>query len=354
MISAPIAGSVSDHVGRVPMLLFSLVGTSACFLVIFFAASWEIILIAYICAGFCGNSVAVCSALIADVIAKPSLPFFYALNGSVLQFAFVAGPAISGVLTIVSLEAPFLAVSVFGALVFVALTAVSNKECCARARPPRMSSSIDDHGKDYHGVCKLEILFFFYVIGCMWSATGSWASMNIVFVHARLLWGPAHFGVASACINMIVIVYQIKLQPRLVKTLGPRRCYTFAVAGASGAYLGFASVAWLPVAHLLAAPLFCFFYLLLTFGMHTATSCVSIMMMTDYATPKTRGLLAGLLNTTRMLAMAVSPLVYLRVFQAGHADIGWLCASALALIGCVSFVAGPTHGCARPRATTSA
>ena len=82
MISSPVAGALSDHVGRIPLLMISLAGTSACFLIVFAATSWHFLMLAYALAGVFGNSQSICSALISDIIPEESLAKFYSLLGS--------------------------------------------------------------------------------------------------------------------------------------------------------------------------------------------------------------------------------------------------------------------------------
>jgi len=255
---------------------------------------------------------------------------------------------------LISLEAPFFLVSVLGAVVFVLLTVASGDDRCKRPEAAAKSRSTFEQNGPEAVTKKREIAFFFFVVLCLWSAAGSWASMNVVFAYKRLNWGPADFGIASAVVNVIVMVYQIKLQPKIIKKIGAKRCFAIALMGNSLAFVLFAAVAWLTVQHWSAAPIFCAGYLVLTFCMHTASSCVSIITMTHYATPKTRGLLAGLLNTTRMLAMAVAPLAYLRVFRLGHADKGWLFASTMTSIGCIGHLFGPTRACREDAKVNSA
>ena len=357
MVSSPVAGALSDHVGRIPLLMISLAGTSACFLIVFAATSWHFLMLAYALAGVFGNSQSICSALISDIIPEESLAKFYSLLGSFLQFSYIAGPAIGGLLVVISLEAPFLAISAFGAVVLLLLIITARKDI---VRPhthassdvsatQSASKSITQGGNQRPK--KLEskamVVHFLVVVMCMWMTLSAWSSMGIVYAYDRLGWGPTEFGAASAIVNLIVILYQVRVMPRLLKRFSPTRCYASALVGLSLAMATLASVSWVAQLHYIVFPLFNFAYLLLNFSAHTCMSCATMILMMQYATPQTRGLLAGLMNTVRMVNQSFAPLAYLKMFQLGHVDKAWLFSSGMAAVSFVVFVFGPSRGCER-------
>jgi len=186
----------------------------------------------------------------------------------------------------------------------------------------------------------------------MWFGLSAWGSMNIVFAYVQLGWGPPEFGIASACINAVVLVYQLKLQHRLINCVGPKRCYAGALLGQSAAFATFSACAHIPPKSVASSTVFVAAYLTLTFCAHTASACTSMIIMLHYATPKSRGLLAGLLHTTRMVAMSTAPLAYLHVFQLGYVDRAWLFASGSVLMGCIWWVLGPARGCSESKRVT--
>ena len=120
-----------------------------------------------------------------------------------------------------------------------------------------------------------------------------------------------------------------------------------ALVGLSLAMATLASVSWVAQLHYIVFPLFNFAYLLLNFSAHTCMSCATMILMMQYATPQTRGLLAGLMNTVRMVNQSFAPLAYLKMFQLGHVDKAWLFSSGMAAVSFVVFVFGPSRGCER-------
>ena len=119
-IFAPILGSLSDRVGRKPVLALSLLGTSAASIVLgiaseFPSALW-LLFVARIVDGATGANISTAQAYIADVTVPEKRARGLGLIGMALGLGFVFGPAIGGVLAGISISLPFYAV---GALAFV-------------------------------------------------------------------------------------------------------------------------------------------------------------------------------------------------------------------------------------------
>jgi len=106
-VFAPILGRLSDRVGRRPVLLVSVIGTSAGFLLMGAANSLVLLFAARIIDGITGGNISTAQAYIADVTPPEQRSRGMGLIGAAFGLGFIFGPAIGGLLSHVSLAAPF-------------------------------------------------------------------------------------------------------------------------------------------------------------------------------------------------------------------------------------------------------
>ena len=114
-LCAPILGRLSDRVGRRPVLLVSVIGTSAGFLLTGLARSLWLLFAARILDGMTGGNISTAQAYIADVTPPEQRSRGMGLIGVAFGLGFVFGPALGGLLSRVSLAAPFFFASILAA-----------------------------------------------------------------------------------------------------------------------------------------------------------------------------------------------------------------------------------------------
>jgi MFS transporter, DHA1 family, tetracycline resistance protein len=106
-LASPVLGWLSDRYGRKPVLLCSLLGSAAGYLLMASATSLGILFAARILAGIAGASVGTASAYIADITPPQDRSKRIGLIGAAFGIGFVLGPAIGGILSHFSVIAPF-------------------------------------------------------------------------------------------------------------------------------------------------------------------------------------------------------------------------------------------------------
>ena len=106
-IFAPILGKLSDRVGRRPVLLLSMIGTSIGFFLMGCARTLWLLFIARIIDGVTGGNISTAQAYIADVTPTHQRSRGMGLIGAAFGLGFIFGPALGGLLSRVSLAAPF-------------------------------------------------------------------------------------------------------------------------------------------------------------------------------------------------------------------------------------------------------
>ena len=103
---APMWGRLSDRVGRRPVLVGGLLGTSAAYLLFGLAGSMPLIFVSRLLAGFFGANISTAQAYIADVTTQENRAKGMGLIGAAFGLGFTLGPWVGGELAHVSIHAP--------------------------------------------------------------------------------------------------------------------------------------------------------------------------------------------------------------------------------------------------------
>jgi MFS transporter, DHA1 family, tetracycline resistance protein len=238
-IFAPILGKLSDKVGRRPVLLYSLIGTSVGFMIMGFAPRMPVgfvvfglapalvwLFIARIIDGISGGNISTAQAYIADVTPPEQRSRGMGLIGAAFGLGFIFGPAIGGLMSHVSREAPFffaaaLAAANATAVYFLLPESLSAEQ---RSHPDRRASisQVLKQSGGWHLKAVMATYFFATVAFAM--LTASYA----LFAFSRFNFDATHTGYMFAYLGVLGAIIQGGLLGRLVKAFGEK---TLAVAG---------------------------------------------------------------------------------------------------------------------------
>ncbi len=108
LIFAPIWGRVSDRFGRRPVILGSLLGSAAAWLMFGFAPALWVLFLARILDGISGASYAAAQAYVADITTDEERVRGMGLIGAAFGLGFIIGPAIGGLFAAIDPRAPFI------------------------------------------------------------------------------------------------------------------------------------------------------------------------------------------------------------------------------------------------------
>ncbi|WP_299470167.1 MFS transporter [Mucilaginibacter sp.] len=105
--ATPVLGSLSDKFGRKPLLVISLIGTCASFIIFGLANSIFVLFAARILDGLTGGNISVAQAMVSDISSPKERAKNFGILGSAFGFGFVIGPAIGGLLSKFGMQVPF-------------------------------------------------------------------------------------------------------------------------------------------------------------------------------------------------------------------------------------------------------
>ncbi|MFL6214982.1 MAG: MFS transporter [Blastocatellia bacterium] len=238
-IFAPILGRLSDRVGRRPVLLYSLIGTSLGFLLMGFAHRipfgaalfglspvivW--LFLARIIDGISGGNISTAQAYIADVTPPDDRAKGMGLIGAAFGLGFIFGPAIGGLMSSFSLEAPFFFAAALAALNATALyfllpESLAPEHRHAANKPARLQQIFEQAG-NWQLQAVFATYFFATVAFAMLTATFA------LFANHRFHFDARHTGYLFTYVGVLGAIIQGGLLGKLVKLFGEK---TLAVVG---------------------------------------------------------------------------------------------------------------------------
>lgn len=292
---SPILGRISDRVGRRPVLLASIIGTSIGFLIMGVADSLILLFAGRILDGITGGNISTAQAYIADVTPPEKRSSAMGLIGAAFGLGFIFGPAIGGILSHYSLAAPFFFSAALAAANAVALYFFLPESLTDENRAQAGRASIREIFRE-SGTWQLAAVFATYFFSTL--AFSLLTATYTLFSSKRFHLDVTHNGYIFACQGLIGALIQGALLGRLIKLFGEK---TLVIVGAVGLMAG---LFWLPltqsVPQLLAASA-CF-----AIGYSFATPVLN-GLASKSVHPASQGRVLGALSSAASLARIIGP-----------------------------------------------
>jgi DHA1 family tetracycline resistance protein-like MFS transporter len=328
---APLLGRLSDRIGRRPIIMLGLFGSSLSYLIYGFADSFAGLLISRAVHGMCAATISTAQAYVADTTEETKRAHAMGMIGAAFGLGFVLGPAAGGLLGAVSLRTPvlFAAGLTFANLIFAAvwLPASRDPRDSARAaennaRPgARWSLDLPRRLARHRAIVRLFAVAFLLTLAI--------AALEATFA----LTVPAVYGYAAAGVGGLLAfagLMQAIAQGYLVGKLVPRTGEAvLVVVGAAALAFGLAPLgSWSSHAALYGM------LILIAAGYGLGTTAVATLISRRTGR-ELQGEALGLNQSVLSLARVIGPLAGGMLYQAMGPAAPYLGGAAVAAIAMV-------------------
>ncbi len=245
-IFAPVLGSLSDRLGRRPVLLISLAGAAINYLFLAFAPSLWMLLLGRAIAGLTSANTSVAAAYITDISPEDQRARRFGLFNAMFGIGFIIGPVLGGALGDTWLRLPFIAAAALnGCNLLLALFILPESRTPSREkidlaalnplRPLRWVFSVKS---------LLPIIFIFFIFSATGEAYGTcWA----LWGRDTFRWNGLWIGLSLGTFGVCQTLAQAFLPGPAVRLLGERAAILTGVAGVCIALIvmAFATQGWM-------------------------------------------------------------------------------------------------------------
>ena len=225
----PLLGTLSDRVGRKPVILISLIVMVGYYLIMAMAQSVWLLLIGRIVGGITAATHATASAYIADISTSEEKAARFGLVGAAFGMGFVLGPVLGGLLGEFGPRAPFYAAAALAALNALSCTIWLHESVTndirqsfdwRRANPFGAFQALAKLG----GLRDMFIVFLLYSIG-----TAIYAAIWPFFTEVRFDWSPGMIGISLTIYGVCFAIVQGALVKPFIARFGERRTLIYGL-----------------------------------------------------------------------------------------------------------------------------
>ncbi|MET0372098.1 MAG: TCR/Tet family MFS transporter [Sphingobium sp.] len=329
-ICSPIIGSLSDRFGRRPVILISVAGLAADFVLMALAPNLWWLALGRVLAGVTSSSFTTTFAYLADVTPPEERARAFGLIGAAFSAGFVAGPLLGGVLGEISPRAPFWAAAGLSGLAFLYGLLVLPESLAPAKRMAFSWRRANPFGslkllRSHPALERLAIVAFL-----LYFAHHIFSAVFVLYAGDRYGWGAWQVGSLLALTGILDMGVQALLVGPVVKRLGDRRTMVIGlVFGAIGiSAMGLASTGWLFIAAMFPNALW---------GLAMPTMQA---LATKHVSEQQQGQLQGATNSVGSIAGIASPLFFGWVYSLSVGS-----APALPFIGSAFLIAAFVLAC---------
>lgn len=301
---SPVLGSLSDALGRRPVLLISLLVMTLDYLVMALAGSLWLLLVGRIVGGITAATHATAGAYIADISKPAEKAANFGLLGAAFGAGFVLGPLLGGVLGELGTRAPFYAAAILAGLNFTLGWFVMRETVTDETRRAFDWRRANPLGAframaRIPGITGLLWVYFLYSVA-IYVYPAIWA----YFTAEQFGWQPRMIGISLAVYGICMAVVQGGLLRYLVRWIGERRTVLWGQIFDFGAF-GILAVISSGSLALLLIPIS---------ALGAVVQPALQGLMSRAVADNQQGELQGVMTAVHALAMVISPLMMTTTF----------------------------------------
>ena len=304
-LAGPAIGSLSDAVGRKPVLLAALALLAIDYVIMANATTLWLLLVGRLVAGLAGSTYITATAYIADISTAEDKAARFGMIGAAFGIGFVLGPALGGLAAEISISAPFWIAAILAAancLFGVFVLPESLKPENRRPFGRRELNPFGQIGTAYRlpGLAlPLAILFVFEFANMVYPTL--WA----FWIREVFAWETWAIGLSLAAYGVLLAAVQGGLMPVLIARLGD---YRTLILGLSAAVIGMIGFGFTGSVTLLVI-------FLVTAALSDLAPPLLTAMSSNLIDETRQGLVQGVIASQASLASVLAPLVMTGIFN---------------------------------------
>ncbi len=303
-VFAPILGSLSDKLGRRPVILASLLGSGLDYLLLAFAPNLGWFFIGRIISGITGASFSAATAYIADVSPPEKRAQNFGLIGAAFGLGFILGPLLGGLLSSYGLRVPFFVAAgltllnwLYGYFVLPESLKPQNRREFSWARANPIGSLL--------GLGRYPVVLG--LVGSIFLANLAQNALQntwVFYTGFRYNWNARDVGISLAVVGLTAAIVQGGLVRQIVPRLGERRSIVVGLAIGAISFLlyGLASQGWM-------------IYVILVVGAIGGIGGPATQgLISRSVAPNEQGALQGSLSSLMSVVNLIGPLIFNNLF----------------------------------------
>lgn len=238
-IFSPVLGSLSDHFGRRPILLISMLGSGLDYFAMALAPTLRWLFITRAINGISGASLTTVNAYVADVTAPKDRAGAYGVLGAAFGLGFVVGPLMGGWLGDFNIRLPFYVAGgltlinwLYGLIILPESLPKDRRRAItwARTNPVGVLAGL----RRYPVAAGLAGVLFLVNVA-QFGLHATW----VLYTGYRFGWGGTQVGLSLATVGIASAIVQAGLARRIIGKLGEARSLMLGLGIATLAYVGY-------------------------------------------------------------------------------------------------------------------
>ena len=241
----PVLGALSDAYGRRPVIMISLLGSAAGYLVFGIGGSLAMLFLGRLIDGLCSGGMSALFGYVADTTPEEERGRVFGQIGAVVGAGFIVGPALGGLLAHVSLSAPVYVAAAVCVLNMLWGYFVLPESLSPERRSTHFDASHLNPLSQLSGVLAFPAVRRLVTVSVLFILPFSLMQIALsLLARDTLHWGPGQVSTVFMLVGVCDIVSQGLLLPILLKRLGERGV---ALLGLAFGVVGMTLMALLPV-----------------------------------------------------------------------------------------------------------
>ena len=301
----PFLGTLSDQVGRKPVLLVALFVMVGYYLVMACAQTLWLLLLGRLIGGITAATHSTATALMADISAPEEKAARFGLLGAGFGLGFVLGPILGGILGEWGPRAPFYAAAILAGLNFIIAWLILPETVTDRIRRRFELRRANPLGaiqaiSKFPGLGQMLIIFLLYQI-----ATAVYAAVWPFYTAERFGWSPGMIGISLTIYGVFFAIVQGSLIKPAIQRFG--EFYTVKIGFVLEIF------AMSTFAFLTSGTVLLMFIPIAALGVIGQPALQAILSRN--ASEDSQGILQGVLSSLTAVSMIVTPITMTWIFE---------------------------------------